>query len=385
MRFIHTADWHLGRVFHQVQLTEDQAHVLDQLVDLVAEEKPDAVVVSGDIYDRAVPPTDAVNLLNDVLSRLVLGCGTQVIVISGNHDSADRLQFGSEILAKGGLHVCGRCCAQPYCTTIEDEYGPVHFYSLPYADPAAGRELMGTDGIRDQNSLLAEAVRRIGAMCTGDGRKVLIAHTYASGATPSESERPLSLGGVDEVDAGVFAGLDYVALGHLHCPQRVGTNASYAGSPLKYSFGEQNQPKSVSLVEIGPDGKPEVMRVPLSPKRDVRVITGEIDAILAHADSYGEPQDYLQVILQDRGAILDPMGKLREAFPNVLDVQRPAFAGAIGRATGSFRPGKDGRSAMDYFGAFYREMTSEELSDPEKAAFSAILERMEAADREAAI
>lgn len=384
MRFIHTGDWHLGRVFHQMQLIEDQAYVLDQFVALVSEEKPDVVLISGDVYDRAVPPTDAVNLLNDVLSRLILGCGTQVIMVTGNHDSPDRLQFGSDILAKGGLHVCGQCCAQPYCATVADEYGPVQFYAVPFTDPARGRELFGDEGIRSQQSLMAEACRRIISDNGGNGRSVVLAHTYVAGASSSESERPLSMGGVDEVDPTVFSGFSYVALGHLHCPQAAAPNAFYAGSILKYSFGEGKQVKSVNLIEMDSSGKCKAEAVRLSARRDVRVIEGELEVILANPACYGCADDYLQIILHDRQAILDPMGKLREVFPNVLDIQRPVFLSAISPASGGFRPGKDGRSALDYFDAFYKEITSQQMSDQEKEAFSGVLEKMEACDREVA-
>ncbi|NDG62731.1 MAG: exonuclease subunit SbcD, partial [Planctomycetes bacterium] len=268
----HTADWHLGRLFNSVSLVDDQAHVLDQLVDLAKQERVDAVVVAGDVYDRAVPPADAVSLLDDVLSRLVLGAGIRVVVIAGNHDSPDRLGFAGRVAEKQGLALRGTL-EHLAPVLFDDAYGQVALFPLPYVEPAFARQFSGIEEVRDHQSATAAMLALLRAQW-GDGqRRVLVGHAFVAGGSESESERPLSVGGSGSVAPSSYEGYDYVALGHLHRPQSVGSDRiQYSGSLLKYSFNEVDHVKSVSLVEVGQGGGVHVHRVPLVPRRDLRII-----------------------------------------------------------------------------------------------------------------
>jgi len=405
MRFIHTADWHLGRTFHNVPLVEDQAHVLNQLVDVVRETRADALVVAGDIYDRAVPPTDAVRLLGDVLERVVVGLGVPVVMIAGNHDSPDRLEFGAPLLSARGLHVRGTLDPDAGPVVLSDEHGPVSFFLLPYAEPPLVRERLGDDGLRSHDEAMKALTAhllgsqapgtglsarrpRSAARATGSpapGRSVLVGHCFAMGGESSESERPLSVGGAGTVDTAHFRGFSYTALGHLHRPQAFGSRVRYSGSLLKYSFSEADHRKSVSLVELNGAGEVGAQEIPLSPRRDVRIVEGFLEEILGgpgpRTPSGGSPDDYLLVRLLDKQAILDPMGKLRDAFPNVLHVERPGLwrTGEV-QVAGRERLRE---SVLDLFAAFFQEMTDEPLSAEQRAAFAEIVEAVDRDAREA--
>lgn len=380
MRFLHTSDWHLGRILHGRSLIEDQAHVLDRFVDLVRDARPDAVLIAGDVYDRAVPPAEAVELLDDTLSRIVLGQGVPVLVIAGNHDSPERLGFGARLLAERGLTIVGRVDA-PRAVAFEDDWGRVVVHPLPYAEPALVRDAFGDD-VADHEAALATLLGRVRAAHPAGARSIVMAHAFVAGGAESDSERPLSVGGSAVVDAGLFDGFDYVALGHLHRPQRVGADhVRYAGSLLKYSTSEAGHAKSVSLVELRAPGERTVEEIALAPLRDLRVLTGPLDALLASAATDPAREDYVFARLTDRGALLDPMARLREAWPNVLGCERTVLsvagdgAGARGRAREL-----DTRAL---FGDFFREVTGEALDDAQTAALDEVLEELAREAREA--
>ncbi|MDY6851455.1 MAG: exonuclease SbcCD subunit D [Thermodesulfobacteriota bacterium] len=381
MRLIHTADWHLGRLFHGRHLTEDQAHVLDQLVDLVREFKPDAVLVAGDVFDRAVPPPDAVRLLDDVLSRIVLGLQTPVILIAGNHDSPARLGFGSQVLARSGLHIFGTVTANVKPVLLEDEAGPVAVYPLPYAEPALVRERLGSKNASDHNAAMTVRVQGLAAQDSPGRRSIVMAHAFVSGGTESESERPLSLGGVGTIEAALFQKFDFAALGHLHRPQTSEKNKfSYSGSLLKYSFSEVNDRKSVNLVEMAAGGGVQVQKVPLTPRRDLRRVEGYLEDLIENPAPGENKEDYLLVTLLDKGAILDAMGRLRQVYPNALHIERPSLdiKNHPGRPFGDHR----GRTDAELFASFFYQVTGDELSIKEEQAFAGIVEDWRRRDRE---
>ncbi len=381
MRFIHTADWHLGRLFHGTHLTEDQAHVLEQLCEVAREIKPDALIVSGDVYDRAVPPPDAVALLDHVLSRVVLDLGIVVIMIAGNHDSPERLGFGSRVLSARGLHVIGLVGDEVPCVTLQDESGPVHFYPIPYTEPAVAREKLDRDDLHDHQAVVQALMERIrGARAPGE-RSVLISHAFVTGGSVSESERPLSVGGVDHVDPGGFQDFDYVALGHLHRPQRAGGDQiRYSGSLLKYSFSEADHQKAINLVEMDAQGTCSVESIHLTPRRDVRRKEGFFKEILMGPDPGENSDDYLMVSLLDKAPILDVMGRLREVYPNALHVERPYLD--LGRDTGA-RPA-DHRALNDkeLFAAFFSQVTGDDLTEAQESAYEDVVDKLRRNDRE---
>lgn len=386
MRLIHTGDWHLGRLFHGRHLTADQAVVLEQLIALVAEVRPAAVLVAGDLYDRAVPPTDAVELLDHVLSEIVLGLGVPVVAIAGNHDSAERVGFGAELYRERGLVVAGQLQATAEPLVLEDEHGPLVVHALPFAAPAEARYRYGDDSIHDHAAALEAGVKRARAAVPPGTRSVLVAHGYVSGATTSESERPLSLGGAGDVPASVFAGFDYTALGHLHRPQRAGDErVRYAGSLLKYSFSEHDQHKSVTVVDIAApatDGLAAfgVERVELAAPHDVRRIEGTLAELVERGRTDPGRNDYVLARLTDCGALLDPLSRLREVYPWTMKVERPeAEREAAGRGT---RPDPRRANEAELFADFVRHVTGGDPSEAERAAFAGVVDGLRRAGPE---
>ncbi len=380
MKFLHTADWHLGRQFHNVSLIEDQRHVLGQLVALAGDNRVDAVVIAGDVYDRAVPNPEAVTLLDQFLSQVVGELGIPVIMIAGNHDSAGRLGFGSALLAASGLHIFGPVQADPGVATLEDPWGPVHFAGLPTAAPAAVRAATGTSDVHTHEAALATLADAARARVPAGERSVCVAHCFVAGGEESESERPLSVGGAGSVPKSVFEGFTYTALGHLHRPQRLGERIHYAGSLLKYSFSEISHVKSVHLVEMDGEGGVAVTPHRLPPLRDLRLIEGELADLLKGPGPGENPADFLLVRLTDRKALLDPMGRLREVYPNVLHIERPALAQASPTA---LKGGDPGRGDRELFAAFFEEVTGEPLTGEEQALFAEVCEHLQRREREA--
>jgi exonuclease SbcD len=387
MRLIHTADWHLGRLFHNVHLTRDQEHVLEQLVELAKDVRPAAVIVAGDLYDRAVPPTEAVDLLDHVLTEIVVGLRTPVVAIAGNHDSAVRVGFASEQLRERGLHMVGELPQAASPIVLHDAHGPVRICALPFADPAEARHAYGDEDIHDQQAVAVAGVRQALAAAAPDERRVLVAHAFVAGGLESESERPLSVGGAQQVSPGAFEDFDYVALGHLHRPQTCGSETvRYAGSLLKYSFAEHAHDKSVSVVDIGPPGgvgraAVAVETVRLSPRRDVRRLEGTLADLLARGPADPHRDDYVLASLTDGGALFDPIGRLRAAYPNALAIERPAYerAGSEGRERP--RPGSIGD--VELFASFFGYATDDELDEAQRLALAAVLDDLERARREA--
>lgn len=339
MRILHTSDWHLGRTLHGVDLLDHQAAYFDHLVEVVRSEQVGAVVVSGDVYDRAIPPVEAVMLLSQTLSRLAEH--TQVVVTPGNHDSAIRLGFAAQLL-RDDVHLRTRVADVGQPVALADPAGgaPVMVYALPYLDPDAARTALREDGGeplgRSHEAVMGAAMRRVRADLerrqddsTERLRSLVMAHAFVIGGDASESERDIRVGGVDSVPAGTFAGVDYVALGHLHGPQRVtcpGTTVGrYSGSPLAYSFSEMRHAKSTVLVELGADGvtgEPELLAAPV-PRR-LTEVTGTIDDLLGAAGE-GHHDDWVRLVVTDPRRPQEMNARLKERFPHALVMMhRPA-------------------------------------------------------------
>lgn len=382
MRILHTADWHLGRIFHGVHLTADQAPVLDQLVKLAAESKPDVVLVSGDVYDRAVPPPDAVALLDDTLSRLVLGLRLPVILIAGNHDSPERLSFGAKVLAAQRLHLAGSPALDAAPIVIGDRHGPVSFCPVPYAEPALARERLGHEEITDHDSAMAVQVEQARSTLAAGSRAVVVAHAFVAGGEESESERALSVGGAGTVGVQHFAGFQYAALGHLHRAQSAGgDHIQYAGSLLCYSFSEATHTKSVNLVELDANGGCSLERIPLTPRHKVRCIRGSFRELLAGPQAGEAREDYIMAVLTDKEPILDARGKLSEIYPNLLHIER-SYLMTAGEPGGTARDHRR-LSDLELFRAFFSQVTGDELSPDQAEAYAAIVEDLHRAEREA--
>ncbi|NQU45419.1 exonuclease SbcCD subunit D [bacterium] len=380
MRLVHTADWHLGRIFHGVHLTDDQAILLDHFIELVRDAKPDLVLITGDIYDRSVPPPDAVRLLDETLTRLVVDLKVPVGLLAGNHDSPERLQFGWRLLKEHGLHVAGVVQSTPVGLTIQDKHGPVQVFLLPYAEPALVRDRLRAEDVREHDSAMGRMIECVAR--TKAGRSILAAHAFVQGGEESESERPLSIGGAGLVEAARFDGFNYVALGHLHRPQKVeGDVIQYAGSLFPYSFQEAAHVKSVNVVEIDAAGKVEVERIALSGKRRVRCIEGMLEEILKGPENGESRDDYLKVTLLDDKAVYDALGRIREIYPNVLHIERPFFAPV--EQTAASRGDHRQQTDLDLFGDFFEQVMERPLNEAERETFVRVADRLRQAEREA--
>jgi len=327
MRILHTSDWHVGRTFHGRDLLAEQEEVLGSLASTVAEQGVDLVVVSGDVYDRALPSTESVRLCSRVLRRL-RDAGATIVVTSGNHDSAGRLGFGAEFAAAGGLHLCTDAASAGVPVVLRDAHGEVAVYGLPYLEPETARHGLGDPGLAGHAAVLRAAMDRVRAdLATRPPgtRSVVLAHAFVVGGEASGSERSISVGGVETVPAGTFDGVDYVALGHLHGAQRITERVRYSGSPLAYSFSEARHTKSVWLLDLDAAGLAEVRRHPLPVPRPLSTLSGPLAELLrdpAHAPAEGH---FVSVTLTDDVRPADPLRRLQARFPHAVHLEwRPA-------------------------------------------------------------
>lgn len=315
MKLMHLSDLHLGKRVHTVSMLEDQAHILRQILQIAAQQQVDAVLIAGDIYDKGVPPAEAVSLFDEFLTELARQ-GKLVCIISGNHDSAERLAFGAQLLDGRGIYVAPVYNGTVRRVELRDAFGPVQIHLLPFLKPAMVRRVFPEETIETENDALRCAIGHM--ELDGTARHVLLSHQFVTGAVRCESEE-LSVGGLDNVDAKVYAPFDYVALGHLHGPQNIGANLRYCGTPLKYSFSEAGQKKSVTLVELGEKGRVERAAVPLEPLHDLRELRGSY-LELTRREFYAATavEDYLHIILTDEEDVPDAAAKLRTIYPNLM-------------------------------------------------------------------
>lgn len=345
MRILHTSDWHLGRSFHREGMLGHQAAYVDHLLSVVEQEKVDVVLVAGDVYDRALPQVDAVRLASEALARLAAS-RAKVVLTSGNHDSAGRLGFGSELIDAAGVFIRTDLASVGRPVLIEDEHGPVAFHGLPYLDPDSVKEAWQLSA-RSHQAALTEAMARVRAdHDQRGGRAVVLAHAFVTGAEPSDSERDISVGGVSMVPASVFTGMTYAALGHLHGRQTItdgpGGSVRYSGSPLAYSFSEAQQVKGSWLVDLDGSGvaASEFVEAPV-PRRLTR-LRGELDMLLTDPALVGHEGDWVQATLTDDVRPAQAMERLRRRFPHALVLgfeQTAPVPGGI--ATSGARPRRD--------------------------------------------
>ena len=375
MRILHTSDWHLGRQFHNVSLLDDQRHILGQITDLIVEKQVDVVIVAGDIYDRSVPPAAAVELLDETVNRICNELQIPLIMIAGNHDGPERLGFGARQLVSGRLHVVGPLWPQPQPIVIDD----VAFYPIPYCDPPTVRNLYDVE-LSNHDQAMAYLLRLVRDDNGAHRPCIPIAHCFLAGGEICESERPLTIGGAEQVSVEHFKGFNYVALGHLHGPQYKGVEQiCYSGSPLKYSFSEQLQKKSVTLVDLDGEKAETIEKIPLQPLRDMRVLEGSLDELLAAGQDDPHADDYLLIRLTDCHAILDLMSKLRQVYPNVLHIERPGLMASGGSVEANRDRLKMGEQAM--FGDFFKQLTGDELSQEQTAVIAESLDNLHREER----
>jgi len=377
LKLLHTADLHIGKKIFEQSMLEEQKHMLQQIYDIVLEEMVDAVLIAGDVYDRSVPSTEAVELLDDFLTALIQA-RVPVILISGNHDSPERVGFADRILEKQGLYIASTYEGELKKVTLQDEYGEVCIVCLPFVKPAVAEG-------RNCAEAVANILEKEGADFAPDKRYCLLTHYFVTGTNGeiprlSESETMIDVGGIDNVPAYLFAEFDYVALGHIHRYQQIGKEQIYySGTPLKYSFSEVHSDKSVNIVELKEKGQVEVRRSFLKPLHEMRCIKGKLRDLIAPevVGAAGvSAEDYIQVTLTDREELIDPIGTLRSVYPNTLQIlMERSVAEDVENMESRLREGA--KSVEQLFEQFYELLTGEALSENQRLIVKETLEEEE--------
>lgn len=374
MKFLHLADLHLGKRVNGFSMLEDQAHILRQILAILDDEQPDGVLIAGDVYDKSVPSVEAVELLDGFLTEL-RARGVPVLLISGNHDSPERLAFGGRVMDSCGIHISPVYDGALAPVTLHDEFGPVHMWLLPFVKPAHVRRWFPDADIESYTDAMAEAVAHMDIDTAA--RNVLVTHQFVTGGARSGSEE-LSVGGTDNVDSGVFAPFDYVALGHLHGAQHIGRETiRYAGSPLKYSFSEARQHKSVTVVTLGEKGDVQVRTVALTPLRELREIRGSYDELTARSfyEHTTYRSDYLHLILTDEQDVFDAISRLRTIYPYLMTLD---YDNARTRAAGgmSVPAETERRTPLELFEALYKRQNHRPMSEVQRAYIAQLMEQI---------
>ena len=382
MKFFHTADWHLGKLVQGVYMTEDQQYVLEQLIEAIVEEKPDAIIIAGDLYDRSIPPTEAVHLLNETFEKIVLDLQTPILAIAGNHDSPSRLHFGSKIMQKNGLHIVGQFKKNPEPIILEDEFGEIHFHLIPYCEPSVVRNELENGEIRTHDDAMKAIVEEITEQMDSTARHVVVSHSFVTPLgraeeNTSESERPLSIGGSEYVNANHFLPFHYTALGHLHQAHYVeDEKIRYAGSILKYSISEEKHKKGFYIVDMDGEGKVEVEKRLLAPKRDMRMVEATLEELYTHPES----DDYVFVKLLDETPVLSPMEKVKSVYKNAMHVERKQFTVSLDGERTDVKRSK--MSDVELFQSFYKEVKGSEPEEEAELIFKEALEELLKKDNE---
>ena len=374
MKFLHLADLHLGKRVNGFSMLEDQAHILRQILAILDDEQPDGVLIAGDVYDKSVPSVEAVGLLDGFLTEL-RARGVPVLLISGNHDSPERLAFGGRVMDSCGIHISPVYDGALAPVTLQDAFGPVHVWLLPFVKPAHMRRWFPDADIESYTDAVAEAVAHMDIDTAA--RNVLVTHQFVTGGARSGSEE-LSVGVTDNVDSGVFAPFDYVALGHLHGAQHIGRETiRYAGSPLKYSFSEARQHKSVTVVTLGEKGDVQVRTVALTPLRELREIRGSYDELTARSfyEHTTYRSNYLHLILTDEQDVFDAMSRLRTIYPYLMTLD---YDNARTRAAGgmSVPAETERRTPLELFEALYQRQNHRPMSEVQRAYIAQLMEQI---------
>lgn len=371
MKLLHLSDLHLGKRVNGFSMLEDQKYILNQILTLADAERPEAVLLAGDLYDKPVPPAEAVTLLDTFLSEL--SCrGIKVLAVSGNHDSAERIAFGSGLMQGSGVYFAPVYNGQVPPVTLTDRFGPVHFYLLPFVKPAHVRACFPEETIDGYTSAMRSAIAHLDI--DPAERNILVTHQFVAGALTCDSEE-LTVGGTDQVDVSVFEPFDYTALGHLHGPQNVGSNrVRYCGTPLKYSFSEVRHQKSVTVVQLGEKGDLDVRVLPLIPLREMAELRGTY-AQLVERSFYQDinTQCYFHITLTDEEDIPEAINRLRVIYPNIMKLD---YDNTRTRRGNSLLPMEavETQSPADLFASFYRQQNGRELSEEQRGYLAELIE-----------
>lgn len=388
LKIFHLSDLHLGKIVNNFSMIEDQAYVLEQLYVHIENEKPDVVLLAGDLYDRSIPPVQAVELLNQMFFKIVKTLNTPIIAISGNHDSSERIDFGSSLFYQTSLYINGVLKPNIDKITLQDNLGPVNFYPIPFSDPAVIRNLFEDENVKSFDDSMKKIVSNMDIDTAQ--RNIAIAHGFITcinnngedeiSLETSESEKMLSIGGTDHINASLFEHFDYTALGHLHSPQKVSSDKiKYSGSLIKYSFSEANQKKGITVVELFEKGNLKIDFIPFELKRNFRILEDSLENILKNATSDQNKEDYIKAIITDKGELLDPMAKLRAVYPNAMELVRKERYIASQNTERSISNIKN-ISKLSLFENFYEEITGEKCADYELDIIKEIISAVEGSE-----
>ena len=373
MRFLHLSDLHLGKRVNEFSMLEDQAYILKEILNIIDEQKVEAVLIAGDVYDKVIPSAEAVRLLDDFLTRIAAR-ELPVFLISGNHDSAERVAFGSRLMSSRQIYLSPVFESDVEPITISDRYGEINIYMLPFVKPSLVKRVYPEEEIITYQDAVNAAVQHM--QIDTDKRNILLAHQFVTGAARCDSEE-LSVGGLDDVDASIFDGFDYVALGHLHGPQKIGKETvRYSGTPLKYSFSEANQKKLVVIVDVEEKGKINIQQIPFLPKHDMQEIRGtymEVTALDFYKDM--KTDDYLHITLTDEEDIPDAIGKLRTIYPNIMKLSYDNLrtrAAVTVRGTAEVEE----KSPMELLKEFYELQNNQPMTDEQEEIARGMMEEI---------
>lgn len=374
MKIIHLADLHIGKRVNEFSMIDDQKYILNQILEIIDKEKPDAVIIAGDVYDKQVPSIEAVELLDSFISNISKR-KTTTFIISGNHDSAERLAFGSSLMAMGKIYISPVYNGKISKYTLKNDFGSVNFYLLPFVKPNHVKRFFPDEKIESYTDAIKVVVDNL-KLDTSE-INILIAHQFVTGASRTESEE-ISVGGLDNVDASVFEDFDYVALGHIHRPQKIGTERiRYCGTPLKYSFSEVNDTKSVSIIEINSKEDFNLRMIPLIPKRDMRKIRGTYEELTTKT-SYENTNtdDYIHVTLTDEFNVADAIQKLRVIYKNIMKLEYDNMRTRESRKINLDDMVIENKNPLEIFSEFYKLQNNKEMNDEQKEIIKKIMEEV---------
>lgn len=374
MKIIHLADLHIGKRVNEFSMIDDQKHILNQILEIIDKEKPDAVIIAGDVYDKQVPSIEAVELLDSFISDISKR-KTTTFIISGNHDSAERLAFGSSLMAMGKIYISPVYNGKISKYTLKNDFGSANFYLLPFVKPSHVKRFFPDEKIESYTDAIKVVVDNL-KLDTSE-INILIAHQFVTGASRTESEE-ISVGGLDNVDASVFEDFDYVALGHIHRPQKIGTERiRYCGTPLKYSFSEVNDTKSVSIIEINSKEDFNLRTIPLIPKRDMRKIRGTYEELTTKT-SYENTNtdDYIHVTLTDEFNVVDAIQKLRVIYKNIMKLEYDNIRTRESRKINLDDMVIENKNPLEIFSEFYKLQNNKEMDNEQKEIIKKIMEEV---------
>lgn len=374
MKIIHLADLHIGKRVNEFSMIDDQKYILNQILKIIDKEKPDAVIIAGDVYDKQVPSIEAVELLDSFISDISKR-KTTTFIISGNHDSAERLAFGSSLMAMGKIYISPVYNGKISKYTLKNDFGSANFYLLPFVKPNHVKRFFPDEKIESYTDAIRVVVDNL-KLDTSE-INILIAHQFVTGASRTESEE-ISVGGLDNVDASVFEDFDYVALGHIHRPQKIGTERiRYCGTPLKYSFSEVNDTKSVSIIEINSKEDFNLRTIPLIPKRDMRKIRGTYEELITKT-SYENTNtdDYIHVTLTDEFNVTDAIQKLRVIYKNIMKLEYDNMRTRESRKINLDDMVIENKNPLEIFSEFYKLQNNKEMNDEQKEIIKKIMEEV---------